>query len=430
MNPYEELLNDESGKTLSLSKLKQALKTTDSYEDAYWIGKILLDQEDENLEWEAFEAFDRAFYLGLNIRSNRAFFMEAVRLSAKIAFSYQEYVEARNLLMVLVENSEDHPAWVHLYFALCQIHTDTLPMIAEDPTMFFRRLGQVDINNHENLVHVQTLYLEFLNILTDAYINGLKNISSSEIIVKACEYDLNNYPELFRFRDIVCPDYKIPGEDQDSDEELRKTKEELKKIEAELEKEITKNDTLNQLLSDLDSSNEENNLQLRQEIAELQQKIAEKENSIDKLNIEIADLRHQLSVKNVRGHSLLRGGKKILVIGATEVKPQDFQEIAKNDFLFDGKDFEFCLDYNKIPGFVGTIRKNSTAYAGIIAGPMPHKAENKGEHSSWIHKIQNEPGYPPLFKAMASQTLKLSQSSFRDALSQLVTHLQTIELAA
>lgn len=110
---------------------------------------------------------------------------------------------------------------------------------------------------------------------------------------------------------------------------------------------------------------------------------------------------------------------KIVVLGGSECPENRLLGIAK-ELGLDKKRFEFCLDYE------GTVKYNyrklqyQSLYRVILAGPTPHKTSGTSKYSSMITALENEPGYPKVVRLTANNALKITKSSFKAALEELL----------
>lgn len=106
----------------------------------------------------------------------------------------------------------------------------------------------------------------------------------------------------------------------------------------------------------------------------------------------------------------------ILIVGACEVSKNDLTKSAK--YLgINPERLESYTEYDRVPD-LSRIRYNPQ-YAAILAGPMPHSVEGKGEYSSVIAAWEQEAGYPPV-ERMGQNGLKISKSAFQGALKKLL----------
>ena len=109
---------------------------------------------------------------------------------------------------------------------------------------------------------------------------------------------------------------------------------------------------------------------------------------------------------------------KIIVIGASDVKQNHLEGVVKEVGL-DKNRFEFYLDYEDgIDRKVKTWQYNLNISA-ILVGPMPHSGEAKGDYGSVISALEQEDGYPPVFR-LGNNGLNISKSNFKEQLLDLL----------
>lgn len=77
---------------------------------------------------------------------------------------------------------------------------------------------------------------------------------------------------------------------------------------------------------------------------------------------------------------------------------------------------DITSDYDRIKNIDFRKFRYSDKYAAIIAGPMPHSVKGKGDYSSGLEMIKNEPGYPPIFECITNDKLKMTGTSIWKAL--------------
>lgn len=110
---------------------------------------------------------------------------------------------------------------------------------------------------------------------------------------------------------------------------------------------------------------------------------------------------------------------KIVVVGATEVKENVLNGIIKSLGLEKSR-FEFCLDYEKAKTFQYKKLRYNPNYRVIMFGPVPHSSTGKNDSSSAIAEIKNHEGYPRVEVLIGNNTVKITKSNFRDALTKLI----------
>ena len=119
---------------------------------------------------------------------------------------------------------------------------------------------------------------------------------------------------------------------------------------------------------------------------------------------------------------------KVIVLGASTVKESKMRSFIKKSGL-DPEMFEFHLDYKKIKNFNYKKIRESNGYIAIFAGPMPHSTTGKGNSSSFIAKVENNPElYPPMYKLVSGRELKITNNNFKEALCWLKKRLEEIDL--
>ncbi len=109
---------------------------------------------------------------------------------------------------------------------------------------------------------------------------------------------------------------------------------------------------------------------------------------------------------------------KIIVVGASDVKQNHLEGVVKEVGL-DKNRFEFYLEYEDgIDRKVKSWQYNFNISA-ILVGPMPHSGEAKGDYGSVISALEQEDGYPPVFR-LGNNGLNISKSNFKEKLLDLL----------
>ena len=107
---------------------------------------------------------------------------------------------------------------------------------------------------------------------------------------------------------------------------------------------------------------------------------------------------------------------KILIFGDLAGKENDYKKVAKKMGINE-RQLEFISDFKELKRFDTATLAYSNVYSDIIYGPNPHKQVGIGDHNSFLSAIKNEPQkYPRVIEALANNELKISISSFKDAL--------------
>ena len=109
---------------------------------------------------------------------------------------------------------------------------------------------------------------------------------------------------------------------------------------------------------------------------------------------------------------------KIVVIGQSDVKAEVLLTIAGKSGI-DKARLELYLDYNDAKKLDLRKMQWNPTYSVILAGPMPHSGASKGDYSSVLTAIENEPGYPPVVR-LGETSLKITKSQFQKKMEELL----------
>ena len=109
---------------------------------------------------------------------------------------------------------------------------------------------------------------------------------------------------------------------------------------------------------------------------------------------------------------------KIVVIGQSDVKAEVLLTIAGKAGI-DKSRLELYLDYHDAKKLDLRRMQWNPTYSVILAGPMPHSGASKGDYSSVLAAIENEPGYPPVVR-LGETSLKITKSQFQKKMEELL----------
>lgn len=438
MNKYESLYKEEknSGVQTAIKAIKQLHIL--SWEDTYWIAKILYVYGSGSVEDSAvISCLDSAFSKGLNYYTNSELYLDAAQMMARLYMKYKRYDEAINFLMSIDELSENVLDWVHLYYALAQVMSNNIIRIAKNPKFFFERLDKVSEKSFSKRNEVFLIYLQRIK---DCLAAGIITEYSKDLVdAKTAEYNLSE-----RWSQIISA--KISDEEEIEDIAINNTVPSDEPIEKAVEVKVVDESKIKELEAVIISKNSEIS-ELKNRISELENIVAvikaeneklrvdsnNKDRALTQIRTSILEnkpvkesLKEDISEFNNNGHDLLnkyQTNQKILVIGALAGSGalDQLKLRAKHKGFEVEKDFEFITDYDKITNITGQL--NCSRYAAIIAGPMGHSAAGNDGYSSFIEKLKGE-GYPTLYEAKTeSGKLKLNQSSFERALQKVISYL-------
>ena len=136
----------------------------------------------------------------------------------------------------------------------------------------------------------------------------------------------------------------------------------------------------------------------------------------------LEDLLHKLELDYLIGirpkYEPYKSGK-ILVIGEAEVKEKVLLGVAK-ELGIDKDRFEFCLDYNKAQKYEYSKLSYNPSYRVVMFGPVPHSSTGKLNSGSVISEMESKEGYPRVVRLTDGNTLKITKSGYKRALSELL----------
>jgi len=230
MNKYQELFQNEDI-SVSESELINALDNISSWEDGYWLCKILMSRNSSVSDERLIETLEYCFFIGLSI-ANKEVFFDANECLAKLYIRYGMYNEASPKLQLLVYNYEC-PDWAHLYFATTQLYTE-FERIVEEPKFFFDRLLKANFNDPEIRAEIRSVFGKYLCLISEKQ-TGAENIACNEIIQFAEKIHATATDEFQMFHEAVCsnlPYVKISDESDD----IEGTREELERLKADAAK--------------------------------------------------------------------------------------------------------------------------------------------------------------------------------------------------
>ena len=164
------------------------------------------------------------------------------------------------------------------------------------------------------------------------------------------------------------------------------------------------------------------------ELVELEDAVKEKlEDSLEEILVklnrsgDLEDFMRLIGMESYLGIDDIRNvpsDGKIIVIGQSEVEKDKLLGVAKKLGLSKDR-FELCLEYEDAKTYDFKKTQWSDKYSCILVGQMPHSGKSKGDFSCVITALENQDGYPPVVR-MGSSGLKITKSSFRDALELLI----------
>ena len=121
--------------------------------------------------------------------------------------------------------------------------------------------------------------------------------------------------------------------------------------------------------------------------------------------------------------SITDQGKRIWVIGALAARWTHLVGVAKT--LGIGPKVLEHIDYGELKQRSVMDALNVASDVGVLIGPVPHKSNDVGHHSSLVVQLQREAGIPvvDLRTNDGSGTLKITKGSFKTGLLDLLTEI-------
>lgn len=142
-------------------------------------------------------------------------------------------------------------------------------------------------------------------------------------------------------------------------------------------------------------------------------------NRSEQLGILLNLLGHsELLEKNDNGYVPLTD-RTIVILGESSIIANDIlKTISKLGIQKDR--VELHLEY-KPNGFNIDTLKYSINYSLVLVGPMPHSMEGKAEYTSIISRMEKETGFPPVKRLMAGNELKITKTSIKNAIGDVIS---------
>ena len=85
------------------------------------------------------------------------------------------------------------------------------------------------------------------------------------------------------------------------------------------------------------------------------------------------------------------------------------------------------LDYSKLTNLKFSKFQYNDKIDGIIIGPVPHSARDKGNYTSIVQTLTEEDGYPRVIKCQTEAgNLKITKSALHNALKELKSYAMAI----
>ncbi len=440
INQVQSALASSSPQPNLSEQVRQVVDAPSSpWDELFWAAQYMhtLDNTGGSSDERVMQTLDRALTGGLTYQQSPLLFLEASKLLAQLYFKYGKLRQANNYLLYLRDLSETDnlPPWVYNYSAKLYFKLDLVAAI-DSPGGFFEllELSQAEEGPQPDIQRIAVIK-EFLNSVADFL--ARQPIDS---------------PRLSHFLEEIDTHLTAYGDDV-TDEWAR-----LLSIAVSNSKPVrAESGSLNgtQARRTLENRALQTLVELQgKEIVALEQRSAELANYIEHLGRETKELREQvrqlIQASSPQGVPLPQPVQasapefiapvpiyreplddlRILVIGAAQIPAQVIYGIGKTVGLRKDQ-LDLQLDYEQNKRFRFDELRYNSPYAGILIGPIAHKVINLDDYSSIIQRLKHEEGFPPFEEIRTSGGhLKITKTSFKEALQRLITVIQANTPAA
>ena len=211
-----------------------------SWEDYYWASKCIVDYDMEDFEPKFMSTMlNNSLKYGLAYRTNKAYYLDAIKMLASIYALMGKYELVLNCLNAVIELDGDAPDWVFHDLVSAQNRTRSIKKNLKRPGMFLSDLAHNDGNKPETKKKQENIFKEFL-AAGIVYIteNPDAIVDIESITDAAMEYGLTESREWKTFVDVcngnVSEDIKTRADEiEQASEASESSIEETKEPEVE-----------------------------------------------------------------------------------------------------------------------------------------------------------------------------------------------------
>lgn len=393
---------------------------------------------------------------GLTHQASPEAFLEACKRLSRLLFRYGRAREANNFLLLLRDLSPDPeriPAWAWSYSAKLAYLEDIDYCTSKPETVlgYIRKALLADSSNAQatavlaDFINTASRHLaersapEAATRLSSILQEFLASFSipSSESI----EHALKALNSLHDFDSAVQP-ATVPTPALVPRPHVHDREDEIRALRAELAEATARADALTEKSEALRRRNEALLLELhllRDEVKQESTSFAQFSALIERLETQLehlmaevarergAEARQPEPPQPIPDHEpapVLAARARILVIGQSRVPEQHLLGICKAMEL-ERDQTEFRLSYDAFDSLDIRSLQYNESVAGILIGPVPHKVPGQDDP---VQALMRQEGYPPAVRVETnSGELKITKSSFRDALQSLLTRIASLE---
>jgi len=440
------------------TKLLDNLRSGFPWRDAFEMA-CMAEEGERSADWDdatLISIYQECLVRGLTFDAAPEAFLEACKRLSRLLFRYGRAREANNFLLMLRDLSPDPeriPAWAWSYSAKLAYLEDIDYCISRPETVldYIQKALLADSSNGQ----ATAVFAHFINTAARhlskrstpkaaARLSSLLQefLADSPIpLSESIDHGLKVLDSLHDFDSAVQPaampapaPVRRPHVD-DREEEVRALRAELAEATARVNSLTENNEALQSrneaLLLELDLLRDE----IKQEstsFAQLSALIERLETQLEHLMAEVklapeAENQHPEPPQSIPGRApapALAARARILVIGQSRASEQHLLGICKA-MVLERNQVDFRLSYDAFDSLdIGSLQYNESV-AGILIGPVPHKVPGQDDP---VQALLRQEGYPPTVRVETnSGELKITKSSFRDALQSLLTRIASLE---
>ena len=185
----ELYFKNKDGSHFDEVRIQASSQNLNGWEEYYWAGLYLNEYAPDGTYYELItETLEEAFFEGLTYLSNRACYLDVVKVLGRLYLELQQYDLALNMLQMLILKDPNVPDWVYLRYAYAQLHSDTAKRLIDEPEFLFERLDRIDAFDVNIVDQRDAIFEEYLDICADYYEKREARIDTDVLFNKAVEY--------------------------------------------------------------------------------------------------------------------------------------------------------------------------------------------------------------------------------------------------
>ena len=389
---------------------------------------------------------------GLTFQAAPEEFLEVCKRLSRLLFRYGRAREANNYLLQLRDLSPDPsgiPAWAWAYSAKLA-YLEDLDYCTRRPSEVLDHIEKALMADASNS-QAPAVLVDFINTAA----KHLADPPNPEAAVSLAE-SIRNFLDHSSLPDSIQTGQALRKLDRLFQ---KPAEEEAEDLDAETPTQLLRQDELEQLRDQIELSDAsaralaaENatlvqaNQELRLELHLLRDQSEQEATSLSKLadmlhrldeqlqqlRIEWQDSQAELAVQpepesqkpEAISGATLPARSRIIVVGESRAAEPHLLGICKAMGL-EKDQIDFRLSYKAFDTLdIGSLQYNDSV-AGILIGPIPHKVPGQDDP---VQALKRGEGYPPTVRVETSSgELKITKSSFREALETLLTRITSLE---